>query len=129
MVRHRWWPTVKGSGGKGGRKRQQSWPDIGYSPKPIRNYRGKKKMEGFFATDKDLFGDPQRRGPGGRLRRGGTRGDRKGRKMETRGERPSTPSVKRWWSQCLDRSAVEASSGFFYLVGWKWWAGGRRWFG
>ena len=39
-----------------------------------------------------------------------------------RWERRSTPSVKRWWSQCLDRSNKRAASGNFSA----WFAEGAR---
>jgi len=42
--------------------------------------------------------------------------DRMRRKLQTKVGARSTPSVKRWWSQCLDRLNKRAASGNFSCV-------------
>ena len=90
--------------------------DSGYRSEANLKYLEKKKIEGFIATDKESYRDRQQPGPRGPLPQGATRVDRMRRKLQTKVERRFTPSVKQWWSQCLDRSNKRAASGNFSCV-------------
>ena len=95
-------PTVKAVEEQARQKPQAVMTDSGYCSEANLKYLEKKKIEGFIATDKESYRRPRDRARGDRYRR-----ERRGwtacdGNCRPRRERPSTPSVKRWWSQCLE---------------------------
>ena len=77
-------PTVKAIEEQAGQKPQEVMTDSGYCSEANLKYLEKKKIEGFIATDKESYRDPQQPGPRGPLPQGATRVDRMRRKLQTK---------------------------------------------
>ena len=109
-------PTVKAVEEQAGQKPQAVLTDSGYCSEANLKYLEKKKIEASLQPTRSLIVTVSSQARGDRYRR-----ERRGwtacdGNCRPRWERRSTPSVKRWWSQCLDRSNKRAASGNFSCV-------------
>lgn len=109
-------PMVETIREQAGQKPQEMVSDSGYCSQANLKYLEKKKIEGFIATDRESYRYPEQPSPRGPLPKGATRVDRMRRKLQTKVGAASTPSARRWWSRCLDRSNRRGASGSFSCV-------------
>jgi hypothetical protein len=77
-------PLVEAVGEQAGQKPQEIVSDSGYCSEANLKYLEKKKIEGFIATDRESYRDPDQPGPRGPLPKGATRVDRMRRKLQTK---------------------------------------------
>jgi transposase len=77
-------PGVEAIGEQAGQKPQEVVSDSGYCSEANLKYLDKNKIEGFIATDRESYRDPDQPGPPGPLPKGATRVDRMRRKLQTK---------------------------------------------
>ncbi|HYL13143.1 MAG TPA: IS1182 family transposase [Terriglobales bacterium] len=77
-------PVVEAIREQAGQKPQEIVSDSGYCSEANLKYLAKKKIEGYIATDRESYRDPNQPGPRGPLPKGATRVDRMRRKLQTK---------------------------------------------
>jgi transposase len=77
-------PAVEAIKEQAGQKPQEVMADSGYCSEANLKYLGKKKIEGFIATDRESYRDRQEPGPRGPLPKEATRVDHMRRKLQTK---------------------------------------------